>query len=447
MKTIMLCLNQLGIGGIETAALNQTIQLIKRGYRVIILARDGIYREKFEQEGAILIDFEFEVQNKYNLEKIEKIMRIIEEYAVEQVHIHQFYCMSTVFPACMQKGIPYVVYLHNGVKGAYDWFEKCFSCYKIMFKLFFSNAERIIAIKETTRKENEERYQIDPNKYKIINNSIDFDKFKIEGSREPETVEKFLIIGRLAEEKEKSIKNAIQLFKQYYKENRKARLTIVGDGQLKEKIKKEIEDIREVTNMLGERNDIAKIISENDIVIALGRCILEAIAMKRLALISGYEQLNEIIVPSNMKQAIEKNFNGEGLKEYNAEELTRKIRGLDANTIKSIVEQNYQYAYENLNASKNIYIIEEPEKIKTEMDTESTMKSIIELENMYVSHVEYTDKLYKECKKTEEWYKEQMIKKEKELEQLKQEKENLEEVYSSRIWKIRAKVKGFLKRE
>ena len=40
-----------------------------------------------------------------------------------------------------------------------------------------------------------------------------------------------------------------------------------------------------------------------------------------------------------------------------------------------------------------------------------------------------------------------MIKKEKELEQLKQEKENLEEVYSSRIWKIRAKVKGFLKRE
>ena len=53
MNTIMLCFNQAGIGGVETAAFNQTIQLIKKGYRVIILAKDGIYRKKFEDQGAI----------------------------------------------------------------------------------------------------------------------------------------------------------------------------------------------------------------------------------------------------------------------------------------------------------------------------------------------------------------------------------------------------------
>ena len=34
MKTIMLCLKQLGIGGIETAVLSQSSQLIKKGYRI-----------------------------------------------------------------------------------------------------------------------------------------------------------------------------------------------------------------------------------------------------------------------------------------------------------------------------------------------------------------------------------------------------------------------------
>ena len=63
MKTIMLCLNQLGIGGVETAVLNQTIQLIKKEYKVIILAKDGIYRSKFEEQGAIFIETEFYLFN------------------------------------------------------------------------------------------------------------------------------------------------------------------------------------------------------------------------------------------------------------------------------------------------------------------------------------------------------------------------------------------------
>lgn len=115
MRTIMLCLNQLGIGGVETAVLNQVIQFIKLGYRVLILASDGIYREKFEQEGAIFIDFTYKIENECSLDKIERITKILEEYNVEQVHIHQFDCINTVFPACMIKKIPYIAYLHNGI--------------------------------------------------------------------------------------------------------------------------------------------------------------------------------------------------------------------------------------------------------------------------------------------------------------------------------------------
>ena len=116
---ILLCLNKLGIGGIETAVLNQTIQYNELGHKVIILAEDGIYRKKFEDAGAQIIDFKYEISNRYDYKKIEFVENILEENKIEQVHIHQIDCINTVFPACMKKNIPYVAYLHNGIKRSF----------------------------------------------------------------------------------------------------------------------------------------------------------------------------------------------------------------------------------------------------------------------------------------------------------------------------------------
>ena len=75
----MLCLNKLGIGGVETAALNQLIELSNRGFKVVVLAKDGLYRTEFEKYGAIFEEFEFTVGNKYDLEKINRVMKILEK--------------------------------------------------------------------------------------------------------------------------------------------------------------------------------------------------------------------------------------------------------------------------------------------------------------------------------------------------------------------------------
>ena len=42
---------------------------------------------------------------------------------------------------------------------------------------------------------------------------------------------------------------------------------------------------------------------DNDIVIGLDRCILEAIATKRIAVISGYENITEIVTKDNIEVA------------------------------------------------------------------------------------------------------------------------------------------------
>lgn len=426
MKTIMLCLNQLGIGGVETAVLNQTIQLIKRGYRVLILAKDGIYRHKFEEKEAIFVQTEFIVQNKYDLEKIKEIMKIMEEYQVEQVHIHQFDCINTVVPACLLRNIPYVAYTHTGITGTYDWFENSYLGYDKMFKLYFENAEKIIAITEQAKIESMEKYNISAEKYLVIRNSIDFENFKVENNEIPNKLEKFLIISRLAHEKLVSLKNSILLFKNIYQKNKKAKLTIVGGGECQEEIEKEIEEIKEAVSMLGEKSNIAEIIADNDVIIALDRCILETVAMKRIAIISGYKEMKGIVTPGKIEQIANSNFSGEGNEGVDIEEITKELEALNENQIKTIVEENYQYALKNLNASKNLYVIQDNEK-RPKISNQNAINMIMELQNLYANKIEYADNLYKESKEAQKWLEGIIEEKDKEIEEKNKEIEKLKE--------------------
>lgn len=440
MKTIMLCLNQLGIGGVETAVFNQTIQLIKKNYRVVILARDGIYREQFEKEGTIFIEFEFVVQNKYDTDKISKLIKIMDEYEIEQIHIHQFDCINTVFPACILKNVPYVAYVHTGITGVYDWFEKCYPCYKTMFKLYFKSAQKIIAITEQAKQENSIKYGISPNKYMVIKNSIDFERFKIENNKAPNNIEKFLIISRLSREKLQSLKNSIILFKEYYKGNDKSSLTIVGDGECRADIENEIKDIKQIAKMVGEKNNIAEIMSQHDVVIALDRCILEAIAMKKIAVISGYDGIKGIVRPNIIEAASNSNFSGKDFENKEVVEVIEELKKLDEQNIIDIVEKNYQYAYENLNSSKNIYLLENANQKNADIKSIDAINTIIELQNLYVNNVEYTDNVYKECKETQSWLEgkiklkdEEISDKQKQIDELRCE---LEKICKSKRWKI-----------
>lgn len=46
-KTILICLEKLDIGGVETSVYNQSIAFKEKGYNVVVLAKNGIYTEKY----------------------------------------------------------------------------------------------------------------------------------------------------------------------------------------------------------------------------------------------------------------------------------------------------------------------------------------------------------------------------------------------------------------
>ena len=309
----------------------------------------------------------------FNLAKAKVIENILEDYKIDQVHIHQFDCIPSVFPACINKNVPYVSFVHTGIEGIYNWFEEQYFDYKGMFTLFFKNASKIISITEEAKKENKKRYEIPDYKYLIINNSIKFSEDIINNNNVLDKVEKFLIISRLDEEKRSSLINAINIFEKYSTKHPEASLTIVGDGSIKEDIIKKCENIIGKVTFLGKRTDIYNIILANDIVIGLDRCILEAIVLKRLSIVSGYNDIKEMVVPENIEIFAKENFSGRKMPNRTIDFIIEELEQLNPKKINQIVQQNFEFAYKNLNLDKNIYIYE-GEAPEYQLDTKEYLK-------------------------------------------------------------------------
>ncbi len=58
---ILICLNKLDIGGVQTVVVNQVEKMVELGNNVIVLAKDGVYSETIKKKGATVIDFDFEL--------------------------------------------------------------------------------------------------------------------------------------------------------------------------------------------------------------------------------------------------------------------------------------------------------------------------------------------------------------------------------------------------
>ena len=76
-KSIMLCLENMGIGGVETYVINQAISLKKKGYNVIVVANNGIYVQKLKEKGIKFYNFEFTNKNYFDYDRIKILVDII----------------------------------------------------------------------------------------------------------------------------------------------------------------------------------------------------------------------------------------------------------------------------------------------------------------------------------------------------------------------------------
>lgn len=452
-QVIMICLEKLDIGGVETAVVNQVYKFRKLGHEVLVLAKKGVYTETIEKAGAKFIECEFQLSNVIDTNKIMYMVDIIKDYKVTQIHVHQFPCIPYVLYACVITNIPYISYVHTSYEAfkdesnnnIYNWYINNFPIYKKMFELFFNNADAIIAITNFVKKYLINRFKLNSEKIKVIPNSINFDIFSNDINKF-NTIQKVMLISRLAKEKIQAIFYAIDFYiKLTNTSDKECSLIILGDGDKRKEVEEYLAS-RNVKNykFIGAVNNVSEIMKNVDLVIGESRCILEAIAMKKIALVTGKYGIEEFVNISNIQEYINKNFTAIYKKEKNLNETVKNVLNLSSVNIKEVVEENYKYIYQRLNIDNNIFFINRKYINYNYSDFFICMLDAYAINNNSYNKIlsdknEYIDFLIRDNKIKENIIKEN----EKEITKINHE---LVAIKSGKIYKVIQKTKLILKR-
>lgn len=349
-RRILMCLEQLNIGGVETAVLTLSKGYIRAGHKVFVAAKEGIFSSELKKLGIKCFNIEYDIVNNFVLERKEELINFCKENEITEVHFHQYPCVIYWLPVCLELNIPYLAYVHSIIPGTPQWFMKDFPVFRTALPMFFENASKIVCIAENTKNEIEELFHVGENHYKIIPNSLDMDLFK--NDKISKNIKKFGIVARLSEEKYISITKGIDLFVDYSKKHKGCSLIVVGDGPILDRLKEYVRGNKDI-NFVGRTSDVAGFMKKIDAYIGVDRSILEAIASKKLAIVSSYYGNINIVTKDNIEEASLANFSGNNLE--NDSKVLDKICNLSMSDYKKIVDSNYLFVNNKYSVDNNIY--------------------------------------------------------------------------------------------
>lgn len=450
MKNILLCNNAMGIGGVETVILNQITAFTRKGYNVYVVAGKGIYSNKIEELGGKYIEFDFPEENEINEDRIQRLVKIIEDNKITEIHIHKYQCIPSILPAALITKTPYFAYEH-GIRDTKKYYTWNYPLYKTLFPLYFFNAYKIIAITPKVAEITQKEYEIPLEKYQIVHNGIDFNLYKNDNPRYNEKIDNIFIISRMNDEKLSTIFSGIDLFKEILKKNSEAKLNIIGDGDKKESVKNYLKENNLILNgqvmLLGAKDNVNKYLEQADLLLGVDRCVLEAIAMKVPAIITGYNGVKGLVYKDNIQKAIEENFSGDNMETVDLDKCMQQIEELQFNK-KEIVEENHIVAEEKLDCYKNYINI--PENIKIDFNWINLFKILKEREDLIQEQsvdIKLKYEWIQNIEKQKGELEEKNIKNQEKQQQLKDKnekiKKELNEVYNSKRWKYTEKLSNF----
>jgi len=360
-SNVLIATHSLGIGGCETYVMTITKELIKRGYGVSIVAKDGILRPAIEKIGAKIYEIDF--LNRSNMvENIENIKKIIKEDDIKHVMVQPFCPFFDAVVASIKQQIPYTLFFHGvSIEGYFD-IRDCFGVLGIWSNIFIENiamkyAQSFAYVSEETKDFYESKFGLEEQKGVILKNSVHIDE-KIQPVN---SIEKFLILTRIDTEKLNSIKAGINFYKEFYTRNKNKenlRLDIIGTGNCVDELKQFIEeDLNNYNiNILEATDDTNAKIKNYDVLIGMGRSIIEAMSLKKFAILTNYDNYIGVIntTDNKIQKTAYANFSGRNMEKGNINSDIDYLLNLSKDQIIEIAENNYRYIEENNNISKNI---------------------------------------------------------------------------------------------
>lgn len=448
-KKFLIATNSLGIGGCETYVITMAKELIRRKNNVTIVAGDGIFRKHIEDLGIKVKVLDFS-NTETQIEKIKIIEQIIEDEGITDVCINPFFPFFEVTAACIKKHIPYDLFFHGvSLKGYFD-IKNSFSALGVWSSIYIKNvaikyARKYVYVSEEVRDFYEEYFNLNKDKGIILKNSIDLEQNLTETNK----LKKFVMLSRIDADKIDSIKCAIKFYKKLYEKSETKNdmlLDILGTGNRLEELNTFVEDYKKYNvKVLKETNNSCNVIKDYDAVLGMGRTMIEAMSLKKFAILISYNKYIGVINAKNikkMKSISYANFSGRNLENRDENCDIENILELNKEQILEITKDNYNYIFENQNIEINIleYLKGINEEYKMDLDSNIELSEYLNL----IQHIGSIEKSRNEYQYEIEKYKKIQDKQKNEIEYYKNALNN---IYNKKSYKLYKTLKNLISGE
>lgn len=262
------------LGGIENYIHNLYKYMDKDKFEVSFLIQKGMkiaYHEEYEKDGVKF--FEVEDRKKNYFKYLSDLKNVYKNNKFDFIHIHimSYSLFERITYACKYSNAKVIVHCHNGGFSKDSKYKKTILLDKIG-RLFVHRYRKKLIKAACSQKAGEFAYKNE--QFIILDNGVDVKRFLFNKEKRAELRAKngfkdeeflMLLVGMFNDFK--NHKFLVQVFSEYFKLDKNAKLILVGEGYLQDDIKKQVKELKQEANVvfLGKRLDVDDILSMCDV--------------------------------------------------------------------------------------------------------------------------------------------------------------------------------------
>ena len=325
--SILLSLMQLNIGGAETHVVELAKELKRRGHKVIVTSKGGVYVHELDEAGIKHYVVPLHNKNPMNFIKAARMLsNIIKTEGIEIVHSHARIPSFILGKLHKRMKFPFVTTAHwvfstkYGLKYLTDWGQKT------------------IAVSEDIKKYLMDNYKIPESDITVTINGIDTHKFS--KNTDCSQVQKefniapedhvIVYVSRMDQDRSLAAKQLLDAAPALLEKIDRLKILIVGGGNDFETVKKKAEEVnqgagRTVVSLTGARTDINRLVACGKLFVGVSRAALEAMAAEKPTIIAGNEGYIGLFDKSKLMTGIDTNFCCRGCEQSNAEKIREDV--------------------------------------------------------------------------------------------------------------------------
>ena len=353
MKILML-IDSIDIGGAETHLINLVQILKKNDIECIVASSGGLYEKELIDDEIEHVKLAMKSKNILSLIKtIISLIKLVKKNKIDIIHSHGR--MPAFIGNIVSKftSVRFITTAHAKVES------------KSIYKYITTYGEYVISVSEDIKKHIIKEFDINEKKISIIPNGINIEKFKNKDVNKQIVKDlklksgsiKIMIVSRMDGQLGQI---CIDLIKKYKTINcqKKIEILVVGDGNRFDEIN-EIGKLDENIKILGKRSDIDELLNIANIVVAVSRSALEAMAVGKIVILAGGEGYLGLFSKELEKKAISDNFTGRNCNvKYDAKlllnDIEKAIEKISSNKEKEIIKYGNKLVANNYSLKNSV---------------------------------------------------------------------------------------------